>query len=501
MIKRFHRSSEYAFSQLTLILLLLVIHVAPSSAASAIMFLGESNWDADEYREIHLMEANGKRHRRLKTKFPPSLATYSPNGDKIVYKADGKDDLHIIDVNGRSDRFLFRLTDGADIDQIAWSPNGRFIAHSHFARRTGVFFNVVSLLDVATKRVVKSFVISQLPDPSVALNDIIGLAWSPDSRKLLVYELGFINSPGGFPVFFEKSHSVNIQTGDVTELGEYEAHDFRNNNQVLALLSGDGIGAVNVGESRGVRLVTLGANSNIEDIIAVTPNALLVQIKNLQEQYDNGATDLTALRGTSRIDDVGYDFVYINLRTKAATFVTPSNDSFRAEKSGYFAMELSRRTPASAFTTDTCWGWVVTIKGTNQSDRIMGTPFADVIHGRAGDDTIRGGGGNDVICGGRGKDRIYGQGGSNVLFGDVEMNVGDSVRTKAGRDRLFGGPDVDTIYGDNGRDLIRGGGGNDYLDGGAGNDAINGQSGEDRINGGAGTDRCTNYIRAEECES
>ncbi|HYO60455.1 MAG TPA: calcium-binding protein [Actinomycetota bacterium] len=128
----------------------------------------------------------------------------------------------------------------------------------------------------------------------------------------------------------------------------------------------------------------------------------------------------------------------------------------------------------------TCFGEVVTIKGSRGPDRIVGTDGADVILGRAGDDVILGADGADRICGGGGDDRIDGR------YGD------DFVDAEDGNDTVRGGPGSDYLIGDDGRDELRGGSGrSDTLVGGEGNDRLvggDGDSDSDHLFGGDGND-------------
>lgn len=134
--------------------------------------------------------------------------------------------------------------------------------------------------------------------------------------------------------------------------------------------------------------------------------------------------------------------------------------------------------PAGAQLPLKCNGFVVTIRGTQEADRIVGTPGDDVIHGLGGNDVIHGLGGNDVICGGTGRDRILGGSGSDRILGNE------------GRDKVRGGPGRDTLFGGDSHDRLSGGPGADRLDGGNGNDVLKGGKGDDSLDGRVGFDRC-----------
>ncbi len=103
------------------------------------------------------------------------------------------------------------------------------------------------------------------------------------------------------------------------------------------------------------------------------------------------------------------------------------------------------------------------LRGTEQSDSIIGGNLDDIIDGGAGFDFINGSEGDDVIYGG-----------DNIDF-------------------LMGGAGNDTISGDGGDDFILGGAGDDVIKGGAGNDNLFGGAGKDTFvleffdNGGVDT--------------
>jgi len=160
----------------------------------------------------------------------------------------------------------------------------------------------------------------------------------------------------------------------------------------------------------------------------------------------------------------------------------------------------SLRSPA-VFRGVTCWGWVVTKRGTAGPDRIIGTPGADVIAAGAGNDVVSTGAGNDILCGGAGNDVLVGGPGDDVLWGDTDIldrNIDDIVR--AGKDILKGTGGADALYGNGGGDNLNAGSGNDYLNGGADDDTLNGSTGLDIVDGGDGNDTCSNFVSESNCE-
>lgn len=108
------------------------------------------------------------------------------------------------------------------------------------------------------------------------------------------------------------------------------------------------------------------------------------------------------------------------------------------------------------------------------------------IYGNDGNDRIFSGGGNDTIDAGKGNDRVYGGAGNDVI------NLG------LGNDRAWGGDGDDLItadlgndriFGDAGNDEIWAGRGNDQANGGDGDDILHGEDGHDKLRGGAGNDQ------------
>jgi Tol biopolymer transport system component len=119
------------------------------------------------------------------------------------------------------------------------------------------------------------------------------------------------------------------------------------------------------------------------------------------------------------------------------------------------------------------------IKGTSNTDLLIGTHEADIICGFGDKDFIFGLDGDDCIDGGDGYDWIYGG---------------------AGDDKIFGGSGNDFVYAHGGNDEINGEEGKDYLFGGDGDDKLDGGEGIDWIFGGEGTDEgIGEYVRG--CEN
>lgn len=143
------------------------------------------------------------------------------------------------------------------------------------------------------------------------------------------------------------------------------------------------------------------------------------------------------------------------------------------------------------------------IDGTAGNDRIRGTHESELIIGHGGNDRLDGGGGHDCIVGGDGNDNLEGGHGQDVIIGRggndrIEGgSLNDIIYGGDGNDNLWGGSGDDIIYagagndrvvGDSGNDQIFLGAGNDQADGGSGNDTIYGDEGNDNLKGGAGKD-------------
>ncbi|MGB3494050.1 MAG: DUF4347 domain-containing protein [Elainellaceae cyanobacterium] len=127
----------------------------------------------------------------------------------------------------------------------------------------------------------------------------------------------------------------------------------------------------------------------------------------------------------------------------------------------------------------------MTLRGTNQGDRLTGGADADTILGRSGIDVLRGKGCDDKIDGGRGKDRIRGGADQDELKGRQDN---DRINGGPGLDAIFGGLGQDLLFGRDGIDSLNGGRGDDVMEGNAGNDVMEGRIGDDVMRGGSDED-------------
>lgn len=480
--------------------LLVTMMLSPVSAVAvdAFMFTSDTDWDYDTQNEIHIMRSNGKDHRRIVPRHTVVEATMSPDGKLLAYSTADTGEIRQIRTNGTNDRSL--VSTGTAAEAMQWSPDGRYIAYSgrEFVVSRSSFYLTVYLYDVSRRRIARKFFVQPTLPPGLGVNLISRIDWSADSRNIVIEESGSITFPLSF---FSSTYIANVRTGKVVDKGDHFNYGFLNNREYVIQLSAGGLGLWDIKNDNIRELVNLGPNQEIIRLTrAADGKALMAQINGFRDSFNNGQTNLSRLEGKSRQDDLGYDYVYVRLRTKIATIVTPGADHFETSDGLRKSLEWRRMKSAAVFRQDTCWGWVITKKGTKRADRINGTRFNDVIYGFAGNDIIKGGGGNDVICGGAGHDRLFGQQGHDVFLGDADINREDFHTVRPGNDKIDGGDGVDTLYGNAGRDVLRGGSGNDFLGGGPGNDFLDGGPDENNLRGDEGNDRCKNHAQVESCE-
>lgn len=189
-----------------------------------------------------------------------------------------------------------------------------------------------------------------------------------------------------------------------------------------------------------------------------------------------------------------------------------------AATSGDVDLDLRGTTNSDLMIGKTGDDYLVSLKGNDTlragagADTVLSGNGADYVSGQGGADTLSGGGGNDTLIGGSGRDSLGGGAGNDILNGNLGADtlIGgtghDELHGNAQRDRLsggggndtllggshddklFGGSGRDSLLGQNGADTLNGGGGNDFLNGGQHDDRINGGKGNDEMRGGAGDD-------------
>ncbi|MFP5479983.1 MAG: hypothetical protein ACLGIE_09905 [Alphaproteobacteria bacterium] len=138
------------------------------------------------------------------------------------------------------------------------------------------------------------------------------------------------------------------------------------------------------------------------------------------------------------------------------------------------------------------------------NDLIRGTAQSDLLVGTEGDDQFMVTGGSDTLDGGAGLDRIAfaeASAGLRVNLQSPHLNTGaaqgqvyvsvEGVLGSLFNDSLTGDSAANWLYGSDGADRLWGLVGADSLYGGAGNDTLSGGLGADILDGGAGRDRAS----------
>ncbi|HQR10702.1 MAG TPA: calcium-binding protein [Casimicrobiaceae bacterium] len=118
-----------------------------------------------------------------------------------------------------------------------------------------------------------------------------------------------------------------------------------------------------------------------------------------------------------------------------------------------------------------------------------GQPFSLKLTPEKGDDVQ-----NQVIFGAEGAESIRGKAGTDRIYGG---DGDDMLRGAGGADHLEGGHGDDTLLGGSGSDELVGNQGDDDLDGGRGSDALDGGSGDDTLVGGRGDDALAGGVGAD----
>lgn len=118
-----------------------------------------------------------------------------------------------------------------------------------------------------------------------------------------------------------------------------------------------------------------------------------------------------------------------------------------------------------------------TVEASTLSARyVRGTQESNILIGGKSNTLMWGGNGNDLILGGFGDDQLWGEAGDDLINGE------------SGNDSIYGGTGNDRLNGSVGDDQLVGGSGNNFMVGGFGNDLILGGSGIDSLEGGRGND-------------
>lgn len=487
---------------------MLLLPIQLNAATDALVFVTDSNWDADNAAEIHLMRPDGSAHRRIQTQYPVSSASIDSTGNWFVYTTPGRKELRLAHISGRRDRVLRSLSHvrgrrGPGL--VSWSPDGRRIAYTRYFPPNDIG---VEVYDTRTRRFIYKDIFAPELRNGVRAR-IERLLWSPDSQHFAMIALRedvpFSILRFDYRHIIVTSPTLGRRVLDINERASSAPDVFAfASDKSLMVHDGTILGRLDFRTQRTQNIVDLSIAFNPHNI-AVSPNGrnLLIDANQI------GATRSfwNELVGTPKRSEGSRNFAFADSRRLTAAFVTPLNDY-----SAFFpsSTRISTRMPnfewrsvpsANLFRAATCWGWVVTLRGSRDADRIIGTDGPDVIAAGPGNDVINSGRGDDVICAGGGNDVVISGAGRDIVWGDVDINHRNLEEVvDSGDDRLQGGGGIDALYGNDGNDQLNAGSGNDYLSGGAGDDTMDGGIGFDIMDGGDGTDTCVNYLSEKRCE-
>lgn len=177
------------------------------------------------------------------------------------------------------------------------------------------------------------------------------------------------------------------------------------------------------------------------------------------------------------------------------------------------ALPAAMPPPSSAQATR-CGGLVITQRGTEGPDAIVGTTGRDVIAALGGNDRVSAGPGDDVVCLGEGNDALNGGAGDDLLVAEETPDGADSFAGGTGSDTArYAGrstplavsldnepddgardendnihADVENVAGGRGSNTLRGNGAANALSGGEARDVIDAGAGNDVLRGGPGPD-------------
>jgi dipeptidyl aminopeptidase/acylaminoacyl peptidase len=296
-----------------------------------------------------------------------------------------RDRIVIADAQGRIRRRLGRFSpDYFRYSGLAWSPDGRMLAATHYSRALSTGLTVLNA-DGTGGRMLVDEQGSPLGNPS----------WSPDGRRIL-----FSRGSEGAATWVIDTNGANKRKLLDSASDAVWSPDGRQ----LAYVAYDGARVAGLAVARAdgsdARLLTQG----IVDGPAWSPDGRTIA-------FTRRTLDSLPLRiALIKPDGTGERTV----PTGNLVGGRPSDVTWRRS-----APLPANRRPC-------------VINGTARADVIRGTDRGDVIVGGAGDDTIYGAGGNDLLVGAGGRDRLHGGRGNDYFLAEDRA-----------RDVVFGGPGRD----------------------------------------------------------
>ena len=333
-------------------------------------------------------------------------ASFAPAGDRIAFSGIGK--------NGNPDIFTIRL-DGSDQREITfsqavdtdptWSGDGTKIAFE--TNRNGNFDLYSANADGSNATPLTNSSLDE-QDPSWSRSDRI--AYTVESADRASREIWVMNSDGTGKKQLTSSpnFSENPNWSPNGQWIVFESDRAEKGNLDIYKMHPD-----------GTALTQLTNSPALDALAAFSPNG-----KKIVFVSDRAA------QGSRKLYLMNTD------GTSPTRLITTS---------GYSYQMVPDWQPVAG--KDPC-----TIRGTNNSDHLVGTPGHDVICGLGGNDVISGLGGDDRIDGGAGNDQINGGPGSDTLIGgtgndwfNAKDGAADRINGGPGTDRALVDPSLDTV--------------------------------------------------------
>lgn len=374
----------------------------------------------------------------------------SPDGKRIAFTRGAYTDpgwstydvgVYVMNADGTGLEEV--AADPASDREPAWSPDGEEIAFVS-DRDAPVDANHADSYDVYVANADGAGEARRITDRR---GNESGLAWSPDSSKLLyVSAADTPNFPN--PERDEEIHAMNPDGSGATRLTNNSAPDSApdwapDGNKIAFGSLRDGENAIYTMDPDGSEQAKISYELPCVDYPEYFDYC---SGDGLPVWSPDGAKIAFVRFGSS--EGLDYGSVYI---------VNPDGSGLSQSGVG-FAFGYSLDWAPAVADSSGC-----TIRGTSGPDELVGTQ------------------GDDVVCGFRGRDTVRGLGGDDTLLGNVGVDV------------IYGGEGDDTLRGGNGADRIAGGGGHDLHDGGLHDDRLDardGVGGNDILVGSKGEDTC-----------